>query len=148
MMRRARRFGYSDPFRLSTIGRLRAGVAWLRGPATLTRWLLIVMTVCAILTLAAAVTGSVMQAASPNPPATSTTAAKGRPQSQDLKELLRAGPSQSNVVDRPGYECRPMPDRRVLYFNPFNSGPTVVVIDRDGVVWGPACLVSAGIAGV
>lgn len=128
------------------MGRLRAGVAWLRGPATLTRWLLIVMTICAIVAIAVAVTRSVMHAASPHP-TTTAAAVTGRPRSQDLKDLLRAGPSQSNVVARPGYECRRMPDRRVLYFNPFNSGPTVVVIDQDGVVWGPSCLVSAGIAG-
>jgi len=128
------------------MGRLRAGLAWLRGPATLTRWLLILMIICAIVTIAAAVTRSVMHAASPHP-TTSVTAVTGRPRSEDLKDLLRAGPSQSNVVARSGYECRPMPDRRFLYFNPFNSGPTVVVIDREGVVWGPSCLVSAGIAG-
>lgn len=147
MMFRPRRFRYSDPFKLSTMGRLRAGMAWLRGPATLPRWWLISITICVVLTVALAVTGAVMQAASPTSPASRVTV-NGRSQPRDLKELLRAGPSSSNVVDMPGYQCRPMPGRRVFYLNPFDPGPSVIVIDRDGVVWGPSCVVSAGIAGV
>ncbi|WP_457144087.1 hypothetical protein [Mycobacterium sp. URHB0021] len=85
---------------------------------------------------------AVMQPASPG----QQTIAAGAPD-EGLATLLRVGPSSSEVVDLPGYDCHPMPSLGLKYLNPMRTGPSVVAIGKDGVVWGPACVVTYGVAG-
>ena len=66
---------------------------------------------------------------------------------ENLAALFRVGPSSSKVVELPGYECHPMPTLGLKYLNPMRTGPSVVAIGKDGVVWGPSCVVEHGLAG-
>lgn len=142
-MFRRNRIRASDPFRLSALGRCRAAVAWLRGPALMRRWLLLLLSVMSAVSLIATViVFAVMQPASP----AQQTIAAGAPDG-GIAKLLRAGPSSSKVVDLPGYDCHPIPTLGLKYLNPMRTGPSVVAIGKDGVVWGPACVVTYGVAG-
>jgi hypothetical protein len=105
------------------------------------RWLLLLLSVMSAVSLIATViVFAVMQAASP------AQHAAGAPD-EGIAALLRVGPSSSKVVDRPGYDCHPMPTLGLKYLNPMRTGPSVVAIGKDGVVWGPACVVTYGVAG-
>jgi hypothetical protein len=142
-MFRGNRIRSSDPFRLSALGRCRAAVAWLRGPALMRRWLLLLLSVMSAVSLIGIViVFAVMQPASPAP-----QMAVARTPDEGIATLLRAGPSSSEVVDLPGYDCHPMPALGLKYLNPMRTGPSVVAIGKDGVVWGPACVVTYGVAG-
>ena len=142
-MFRGNRIRSSDPFRLSALGRCRAAVAWLRGPALMRRWLLLLLSVMSAVSLIGIlIVFAVMQPASP----AQQTIAAGAPD-KGIDTLLRAGPSSSKVVDLPGYDCHPMPTLGLKYLNPMRTGPSVVAIGKDGVVWGPACVVTYGLAG-
>lgn len=132
-----------DPFRLSVLGRCQVGIAWLRGPILLRRWLLLVFgAAVAVAVGGVIVIVVVMQAASP----AETDGASESP-ADDMASLLRAGPASSRVTALPGYDCHPMPTLGLKYLNPMNTGPSVVAVDRGGVVWGPTCVVTYGIAG-
>jgi hypothetical protein len=142
-MFRGNRIRSSDPFRLSALGRCRAAVAWLRGPALMRRWLLLLLSVISAASLTGIVIVSVvMQPASPS----QQRGAAGAPE-EGIDTLLRVGPSSSKVVDLPGYDCHPLPTLGLKYLNPMLTGPSVVAIGKDGVVWGPACVVTYGVAG-
>ena len=97
---------------------------------------------------AAAVQGLMMHGESSDTTTKSKVAADRAVQSEHFEQMLRVGPPRSEVIERPGYECRPMTGRKVFYFNTFGRGPSIVAIDENGVVWGPNCLVSEGTAGV
>ncbi len=141
-MFRGHRIRSSDPFRLSTLGRCRAVVAWLRGPALMRRWLLLLLTVGTISCWAGVLLILfVMQPASPGETITA------REPEEDTAALFRVGPSSSEVIELPGYECHPMPKLGLKYLNPMRTGPSVVAIGKDGVVWGPSCVVEYGLAG-
>lgn len=131
-----------DPFQLSPLGRLRAAVAWLRGPALVRRWFAGVLCVLCVSSFGMTVVLVVMQPASPE----EMTMAVREP-GADVASLLRVGPSSSKVIDLPGYDCHPMPTLGLKYLNPMRTGPSVVAIGKDGVVWGPSCVVSYGVAG-
>jgi hypothetical protein len=142
----------SDPFRLSTLGWLRAAASWLRGPAFMSRWLLFGLTTLSVLSVAgtAALLVTVMQPASlalrsviGAPPAAAPTTSP-----PPVSAMLRSGPSSSELVELPGYECHPLPGVGLRWLNPFRDGPAVVAIDRDGVIWGPSCVVTGGLAGL
>lgn len=66
---------------------------------------------------------------------------------EDTAALFRMGPSSSEVIELPGYDCHPMPALGLKYLNPMRTGPSVVAIGKDGVVWGPSCVVEYGLAG-
>lgn len=143
MMFRRSKSRDQDPFRLSVLGRCQAGIAWLRGPILLRRWLLLTLGGA----VAVAVGGViaivvVMQAASP-----AETVGESESPAKDVASLLRAGPASSRVIDLSGYDCHPMTTPGLKYWNPMNTGPSVVAVDRNGVVWGPTCVVTYGIAG-
>lgn len=141
-MFRANRIRSSDPFRLSTLGRCRAVVAWLRGPALMRRWLLLLLSFATISCWAGVLLVLlVMQPASPG-----ETMMERGPE-DNLAASFRVGPSSSKVVELPGYECHPMPTLGLKYLNPMRTGPSVVAIGKDGVVWGPTCVVDYGLAG-
>jgi hypothetical protein len=107
------------------------------------RWLLLVLAgACAVSVGSVIVTLAVMQAASPAQP---TFAVGGSPDA--TASLLRVGPTSSEVIELPGYDCHPMPTLGLKYLNPMRTGPSVVAVDRNGVVYGPSCVVSYGIAG-
>lgn len=143
MMFKRNRIRSSDPFRLSALGRIHAAIAWLRGPALMRRWLLLVLGgACAVSVGGVIVTLTVMQPASPVQP---TFVVGGS--ADATADLLRVGPASSEVIELPGYDCHPMPTLGLKYLNPMRSGPSVVAIDRDGVRWGPSCVVSYGVAG-
>jgi hypothetical protein len=142
MMFKKRRIRYHDPFQLSALGWCRAAIAWLRGPALMRRWLLLVLGAsCAVSVGGVIAIALVMHAASPAQP----RAASGSP-GQDVASQMRVGPASSEVTDLPGYDCHPMPGLGLKYLNPLVVGPSVVAVDRDGVVWGPTCVVTYGIA--
>lgn len=133
----------SDPFRLSLTGRCYAVIAWLRGPALMRRWLLLVLgAACAVSVGGVVALAAVMHAASP----LGTTAAVGGSE-LNRASLLRAGPASSEVTALPGYDCHPMPPQAFRYLNPMSTGPSVVAVGKDGTVWGPSCVVTYGIAG-
>lgn len=143
MMFKRNQIRYQDPFRLSALGWCQAGVAWLQGPALLRRWLLLVLAAaCGASVVGVIFLAVVMQAASP---AQSTSAIGSS--AQAAADLMRAGPASSQVTDLPGYDCHPMPTLGLKYLNPMLTGPSVVAMGRDGVVWGPSCVVTYGIAG-
>lgn len=143
MMFKRRKSRDQDPFRLSVLGRCQAGIAWLRGPILLRRWLLLTLgAAVAVAVGGVIVIAVVMQAASP-----AETGRASESPAKDVASMLRAGPASSRVTDLPGYDCHPMPALGLKYLNPMNTGPSVVAVDRDGVVWGPACVVTYGIAG-
>lgn len=147
--RSRRKSEYSDPFRLSAAGRVRAAIAWTRGPVRLTRWMASVLVVCAVITSVAVVRSAVMHGASPQSAEARTRVRDATAtQAMPVDDRLRAGPILSEVLERPGFECQPMPDHDLMYFNPFDDGPIVVAIDANGVVWGPACVVSEGYTSV
>lgn len=128
---------------MSVLGWCQAGIAWLRGPALLRRWHLLVLgATCGVSVAGVIAIGVVMHAASPAQP----TIASESP-TQDAAGLMRAGPGSSEVTELPGYDCHPMPTLGLKYLNPMLPGPSVVAMDRDGVVWGPTCVVTYGIAG-
>src|SRR5690348_7798594 len=104
MMFIGNKFRDYDPFQLSPLGRLRAAVAWLRGPALVRRWFAGVLCVMCVVSFGMTVVLVVMQPASP---AEATMVA--RESGEDVASLLRAGPSSSKVIDLPGYDCHPMP---------------------------------------
>lgn len=138
---RYRRLHVADPFRLSPLGRFWAALAWMRGPMFLRRWVFAVLVV-GCLTYSGGVTiFSVMHAASPDKAA----AIEARPGVG--ADRSRHGPASSQIIDLPGYECRPMPSSSLEYLNPMEMGPSVVAIDRRGVMWGPSCVVTNGLAG-
>lgn len=143
MMFKKNQFRESDPFRLSTLGRGRAFVAWLRGPALMRRWLVLLLSATSMMCLVVVlVLAFVMHGASPSVPSPADMT------SRDIQaEAFRAGPTASKVVDRPGFDCHPMPNLGLKYLNPMNTGPSVVAIGKDGVVWGPMCIVTDGWAG-
>lgn len=131
-----------DPFQLSLAGRCHAAIAWLRGPALMRRWLLFVLVGAAAVAVAGVISiASVMQSASPTRPA--VPAVPGA----TTADLMRSGPTSSEVTVLPGYDCHPEPNAGPRYVNPLVRGPVVVVMDKDGVVWGPDCVVTYGTAG-
>lgn len=150
-MRTPNRFHYCDPFRLSPLGQMRAAVAWMRGPATMTRWLLLLFSACAVVTALGFTVELVMQAASPTSMMPrNQSSPRNRPLSQSRYvrpawDMSHAGPSSSGLIDVPGIsDCRPLPAVKwPPYSDPFGE-PMVVVVDRSGVVWGPSCIVSPG----
>lgn len=151
-----------DPFRLSLWGRVRARMAWLRGPAFLPRWVV----GCAVTLLASTFAGVsvllVMHAASPPltirswPGGTAATwpvqDARSAPlvpkhPTLERRDPERMGPVSASIVDMPGFPCAPSD----VAFPPRWSavdGPLIVVVgpDHDGspVLWGPSCVVSGG----
>lgn len=109
----------------------------------LRRWLLLVLgAACGASVAGVLIIALVMQAASPAQPTTASERSV-----QDSADLMRAGPASSKVTDLPGYDCHPMSTLGLKYLNPMVTGPSVVAVDRDGVVWGPSCVVTYGIAG-
>lgn len=133
----------TDPFRLSALGRCRAAAAWLRGPTLMRRWMVFLLSLlCAVSAAGSALVIVVMQPASAKP-YYSTMMDRG-PQ-DDLRSRL--GLTSSEVTALPGYECQPLPQAESKYRNPFRSGPSVVAMDENGVLWGPACVVTYGLAG-
>lgn len=152
MMWNIRRSGYSDPFRLSPLGRVRVAVAWVRAPAAVSRWLLFGFVVCAVVLTLAVTVGIVMQAASPN-----VTTVHNQPSSRagdsgpsryvaPSWDKSHAGPSSSKLVDVPGIsDCQPFVrgEHWSPHRDPFGE-PIVLVVDETGTVWGPSCIVSAG----
>src|SRR4051794_32566314 len=112
-MFRGRRIRSSDPFRLSTLGRCRAVVAWLRGPAVMRRWLLLLLSFATVSCWAGVLLVLfVMQPASPG------ETMMARELDDNLAASFRVGPSSSKVVELPGYECHPMPTLSLKYLNP------------------------------
>lgn len=138
-----RRFRHSDPFRLSALGRCRAVAAWFLGPALMRRWQLILLSLTTAACFGAILVVLVVVHAAPRfqPPAAS------HEPDDALAAMLRVGPSSSTVTDLPGYECHPMPTLGLKYIKTMRIGPSVVAIDSDGVVWGPSCVVTYGVAG-
>lgn len=131
----------SDPFRLSLAGRCHAMIAWLRGPALMRRWLLLLLGGACVASVAGVVVIAViMQAASSVRPAVPEAITSN-------VTLMRTGPGWSQVTPLPGYDCHPEPNRKFRYVNPMVIGPAVVAMDKDGVVWGPDCVVTYGTAG-
>ena len=131
----------TDPFRLSALGRCRAAAAWLRGPTLMRRWMLLPPSLlCAICAGASVLVIVVMQ------PASSTQYyPMDRGSRNDLRSRL--GPTSSEVTALPGYECQPMPHAESRSSKPSRTGPEVVAMDENGVLWGPACVVTYGLAG-
>lgn len=106
------------------------------------RWLLFVLVGAAAVAVAGVISiASVMQSASPTRPA--VPAVPGA----TTADLMRAGPTSSQVTALPGYDCHPEPNRKLRYVNPMDIRPAVVVMNKDGVVWGPNCVVTYGTAG-
>lgn len=142
---------YSDPFRLSPLGRLRVGVAWMRAPATVSRWLVSAFAVCALATSLGITVEIVMQAASPNLKMLHSQRLRESETSETSRyvpppwDKSHAGPSSSRLVDVPGIsDCRPLPSVKwPSHLDPFGE-PMVLAIDKTGTVWGPSCIVSAG----
>ncbi len=143
MMFRRTRIRYRDPFQLSVLGWCQAGIAWLRGPALMRRWTVVALcAMCAVSLGGVVVIAVVIRDASPAQPRPTS----GSP-AQDVASLMRMGPASSRVTDLPGYDCNPMPTQGLKYLNSMPIGPSVVAVARDGVVWGPSCVVTYGIAG-
>lgn len=131
----------NDPFRLTVPGRCYAVIAWLRGPALMRRWLLLLLVGAVVVAIAGVISiATVMQAASSARPAVPEATTSN-------VALMRTGPRWSQVTPLPGYDCHPEPNRKFRYVNPMVIGPAVVVMDKDGVVWGPDCVVTYGTAG-
>jgi hypothetical protein len=145
MMLRRNRTRLADPFRLSALGYCRAAAAWLRGPTLIRRWAVVLWAVLASSTAigVAVLVVLVMQAASRELLASAAPAGSRAA----LSGLLRAGPPSARVVDQPGFDCHPMPGSGLKYLSPLSTGPSVVAIDWHGVVWGPSCVVTDGVAG-
>ena len=140
-----------DPFRLSVLSRLSIAASWIRGPAVLTRWLVAGLTVCLLI----AATGVAWLIVMPSPPIVSvmvtrpTDSPPTPPSAAWLPptwDTSHAGPSSSRLLDVPGVtDCRPLAAGNRFPTNLFGE-PVPVVIGSDGVLWGPRCVVSAGVA--
>lgn len=105
------------------------------------RWLLLILGGACVASVAGvAIIAVIMQAASSVRPAVPEATTSN-------VTLMRAGPSSSEVTALPGYDCHPEPNRQLRYVNPMVIGPAVVAMDKDGVMWGPDCVVTYGTAG-
>lgn len=105
------------------------------------RWMLYLLSLlCAISAVGSLLDVVLMQPASPTQYYTMDSGGRN-----DLRSRL--GPTSSEVTALPGYECQPMPDAESRSSNPSRTGPEVVAMDENGVLWGPACVVTYGLAG-
>lgn len=125
-MFRDRRSLGADPFRLSTLGRLRVAVAWMNGPILKSRWLLAGLSfVCAA--ASSGITAlMVMHGASPDRPSV------GQDQSVPLAGASRLGPASFEVIDVSGYVCRLAPATDSHHPAPLRPNRSVDTFDPRG----------------
>jgi hypothetical protein len=125
---------FNDPFRLSPLGRVRAGISWLRGPAVVSRWLMLGIVTALVTALVLTVGRSVLRR-------------DAAPQVDD--GIVRSWPDVSGLVSAAGVsDCHRLADRPPLTLDGYTFWGTTalpVVIDRSLHVWGPRCVIGAGV---
>lgn len=123
-----------DPFRLSVLGCVRVAFSWFKGPILLRRWMILVGAVALALGVTVGTSVGVILGQRVTHTA-SVPASTQRP----------SEPGVAAPIEVAGYECHPM--QQAVRRPTLRSVPIVVVIDSSGVPYGPACLVTGGLAG-